>query len=329
MPEANAPLSVDSAVDEVMSLLGSDDAPAETPIENLSDEGAAERIGNEPEPEGDKPEGSQNVEAEAAPQEPPIEPPSVWDADAKERFKSLGPDWQKFIVEQERARESVFGKTQREAAEARKAAEVERTAVQQERQAYSQRLTQIIDVAQTMDPVLAEGAKTDWAKLAQEDPISAFQKKAAYDARLQQLNALAAERDRVSDQIRNEMLRRAEEKLASELKDEWTNPDKRKAFQSDVKQVLQQAGYAENEFANVTDARALLIARKAALYDKLMAQQATIAQAKKTPPAPKTVLKSQAKSDGSDQDQAVAKTLQRVKSSTRMEDQAALIASLL
>lgn len=327
MAETSAPLSVDSATDQVMSLLG-DDTPAEqTPIEQLSDEAKADRIASEPEPAGDEQAVAETEQEE--PEVPAIDPPVSWKADAKEKFNALPRELQEVIANRERERESHFGKTQQELTAKEKAIEAERQSVQNERQTYAQRLTQIIEQAQTMDPVIAEGRKTDWAKAHADDPLGAPAKYFAWQQREQQLNAMAQQRDQISNQIRSEMLRKAEERLSTELKDEWTNPDKRKAFQSDVKKVLQDVGFSEDEFAGVTDARALLVARKAALYDKLMAQQASIAAAKKSPPAPKTILKSQASADKSDPSERTAKVLQRVKSVSRMADQAALIASLV
>ena len=319
-------LSVDNALDQAMSLLGDDDTPGvQAPIESLSDEGKADRIANEPEPDGEQPVVTSETQEEA---ETPIDPPISWDAEAKEEFKSFPRAAQEKILAREKQRESHFGKTQQELTAKEKAIDADRLSVQNERQNYAQRLSQIIDQTQTMDPVIAEGRSTDWAKAHAEDPLGAPAKYFAWQQREQQLSMMSQQRDQISNQIRAEMFRKAEERLSTELKDEWTNPDKRKAFQSDVKKVLQDVGFSEDEFAGVTDARALLVARKAALYDKLMAQQSKIADAKKTPPAPKTVLKSQASADP-DKSSDVAKVLAKARTSTRMEDQAALIASLL
>lgn len=330
MSDTVAPLSIDSAADHVLSLLGNDEQPAtETPIENLSDEARADRIAEEISEEGAKPNPEvETSEQEDEPEVPAIDPPVSWNAEAKERFKALPPELQKYWAERESERESGINKTQREAAEARKAAESERTAVQQERQAYSQRLTQLIDTAQTMDPVIAEGRKTDWAKAHAEDPLGAPAKYFAWQQREMQIQQMTQQRDQIAQMQKAEQLKSAEAKLTEVLKEEWTNTDKRKTFQSRVKKVLEDAGYSASEYQDTTDARALLIAHKAALYDELMAQQATIAEKKKQTPAPKTVLRSQSP-DTADKSDKEKQALKRLKSLSRLDDQAALIASLI
>jgi hypothetical protein len=323
-------LSTDSAAEKIFSILGNDDGPAaEVPMEQLSDEAKASRIAQEPEPGEETPEAKVETNepaVEAEPQTPPIEPPAFWDAEAKERFKALGPDLQRTIAEKERERESVFGKTQREAAEARKAAEAERQAIQSERQQLATRLTSQIDYLESMDPVLAEGRKTDWAKASQTDPIATQQKWFEWQQREMQVAQLSRERDAARQRIEQDSVRKAEEVLATKL-DFWGDSDKRKSFQTELRTHLQGEGYSTDEISGINDPRAVLTARKAMLYDQLMAQQATIASKLKQAPAPKTVLKTQAPSD--DKSDKTAAALKRAKSFTRTEDQAALIASLV
>lgn len=330
MSVSDGVLSTDSAAEKIFSILGEDDGAgpaAETPIEQLSDEAKAARIAQEPEQtETPAEEETNETEAEAEPKAPPIEPPAFWDAEAKERFKALGPDLQKVIAEKERERESVFGKTQREAAEARKVAESERTAIQNERQQLAKRLTSQIDHLESMDPVLAEGRKTDWAKASLEDPIAAQQKWFAWQQREMHVAQLSRERDAARQRIEQDAVRKAEEVLATKL-DFWGDSEKRKTFQSELRSHLQSEGYAPEEISGISDPRAVLTARKAMLYDQLMAQQTAIADKKKSAPPPKTVLKTQAPSD--DKSDKTAAALKRAKSLTRTDDQAALIASLI
>lgn len=327
-------LTVDGAADKIISLLGDDDSGAtatETPIEQLSDEAKADRIANESEPEAEVKapvEGEVETSEQAKePEVPAIEAPTSWNADAKERFKALPPDLQKYVVERESERDRGLSKTQQETAEARKAAEVERQAVQQERQALAQRLTAQIGYIETMDTVIAEGRKTDWAKLWRENAPEAGAKWFEYQQREAGLKQQVALREDLQQRMAQDALRRADEALAEKL-DFWKDKDKRTAFQSDLRKFLSSEGYGPEEISAVSDARAVSMARKAMLYDQLMAQQATIAAKKVAPTPAKTVLKSQAanEADGSDKTAAV---LKRVKGTSRTDEQAAILASLL
>lgn len=327
-------LSMDSAVEQVMSLLGDDDgaeSAAETPIENLSDEAKANRVVKELDKAEESPAESSEAkkpEAEPEPEAPAIDPPASWDADAKERFKALPPDLQTVVVERERERESAFGKTQREAAEAKKAAEAQLQAVTREREAYTAQLSQLIQMAKTMDPVLAEGAKTDWVRESQQDPAGTQAKWFAYQQRQAQLQALQQERDRVAALQAQEQLTRATESLSKEL-DFWGDEAKRSKFQGDLRAFLKTKSFGDDEIRAITDHRAILLARDAMLYRDLMAQQAKIGEHKKAPTPPKQILKSQAASDRSEKSDRVAAALKRVKSTGRLDEQAAVLASIL
>lgn len=326
-------LTVDGAADKIISLLGDDDGTpaAETPIEQLSDDAKADRIANEPEPEAEVKtpvEGEAEASKEAAePESPAIEPPTSWNADAKERFKALPPELQKYVAERESERDRGLSKTQQETAEARKAAEAERQAVQQERQALAQRLTAQIGYAETTDPVLAEGRKTDWARAWRENPTEAGAKWFEYQQREAALKQQVELRENLMQRMEQDAIRKAEADLATKL-DFWGDKDKRSAFQSDLRKYLANEGYSNDEIGGVKDSRAVVMARKAMLYDQLMAQQATIADKKKAPTPAKTVLKSQASNEASESEKT-ASVLKRVKGTSRTDEQAAIIAGLL
>jgi hypothetical protein len=327
-------LTVDGAADHIVSLLGNDDvadAPV-TPIEQLSDEAKADRIASEPEPEAEvkapvEGEVEASQEAKVEPEVPAIEPPVSWNADAKERFKALPPDLQKYVAERESERDRGLSKTQQETAEAKKAAEAERIAVNQERQALHQRLSASIGYAETTDPVIAEGRKTDWPRFIRENPAEGMAKLVEYQQRESALKQQVAMREDLQNRMAQDALRKAEDELATKL-DFWKDKDKRSTFQSELRKYLVNEGYSSEEIAAVSDARAIVLGRKAMLYDQLMAQQATIADKKKAPTPAKTVLKSQASNESSQSEKA-ASAIKRVHSTSRTEEQAAIIAGLL
>ena len=324
--------SVDSAAEKIFDILGNDDAePAvETPIEQLSDEAKADRIANEAEPEpaevvaGDD-EATETSETTEEPAKA-IEPPTSWNADAKERFKALPPELQRYVADRESERDRGLSKTQQEAAEARKAFEANAEAVQQERQALLQRLNSSIGYVETVDPIIAKGRKTDWAQAIRDNP-AAMADLVEYQQREAGLKQQVQMRQELQSRMEQDAIRKADEDLKSKL-DFWGDKDKRSAFQSELRKYLQDEGYRPEEIAGVSDSRSVITARKAMLYDQMMAQQKTIA-AKQVKPSPaKTVLKSQATNDGDKSDKTAA-VLKRVKSTSRTDEQAAIIASLL
>jgi len=295
MTETSSALSMDSAADTILSILDGDD--------HASDDGAssAELDGEQylsagqesPEPSGDG--DATAVEDEA---DTPIEPPASWKADAKKRFRDLPRDLQRVIADRERERETHFSRTQQETVEARKASLAERAAVQNERQAYAQGLTQLIDQIQTIDPVIAEGRQTNWASLFQQNPGLAQAKWGQYQQRLQQMNAVVTQRQQIQGRIAEDEARLADARLSSAL-GFWKDDGQRNAFLSELQNFLVGNGFSPAEMRHVVDARAILVARKAMLYDRLMAQHAGALAARRAP-APGRVLRSQASVDHSE-----------------------------
>jgi hypothetical protein len=321
------------AAEQILSLLGDDDGAAEagdTDAEGDSEEQDGAGDGADTEAEAEDIEASDD-EADPPPanekaKQPSLEAPNGWPAEAKEKFKALPPDLQQVVVERERDRERHFLTTQQEVSAAKKAAEERIAAVQQERQDFSQKLGLLIEMAQTMDPVLAEGSRTDWAALAKQNPAVCQAKWFEYQQRLAQVTQLAEYRKGIDARMTADEAQKAHEVLTERL-DFWKDGEKRKTFQKELKSFLVNEGFSPAEVSAVTDARAVLLARKAMMYDRLMAQQTSIADKRKRP-APSKTLRSQASSDegSSARAQALAK---RAKATGRLDDQAAAILARL
>src|SRR5581483_1293671 len=118
----------------------------------------------------------------------------------------------------------------------------------------------------------------------------------------------------------SEAMRTAHEHLGREL-DFWNDATKRTAFRNDLRKFLGSSGFGDQEVEGLADPRAIMVARKAMLYDQLMAQQAKIAAAK-TPKATARVLKPQASDDGASRPEALFKRAART---GRLDDAAAAI----
>jgi hypothetical protein len=319
MADREAAPSLDGVANEILTILGEDDPRSPPNPEREGDDGDAEAT---PEEAADAADPAADTEAET-----PIQAPASWKADAKERFKDLPPALQRTIVERERERESHFSKTQQDAARARKVLEAERQAVQQERRGSLDTLSLLSEAFQTLDPVLAEGAKTDWQKLSREDPAAAQAKWAQYRDRLQALQAVQARRAQAHEAAQQEGVRHAHRTLQDKLPF-WNDAGRRGAFLDALDHYLHEHGFTPAERRSLADPRAILVAREAMLYRQLMAQQAQIA-ARRRGAAGGRVLRSQASTESrevSGRAQALAKRAART---GRLDDQAAAILAAL
>ena len=256
-----------------------------------------------------------------------IEPPASWKADERERFKALPPDLQKYLAERESERDRGLSNSQRESAEAKKAAQAQLESVQVERQSYVKGLNDLVNALNTMDPVIAEGRRTDWEAEHVKDPLGAPARLIKYQNRERLLMARTAERDQLQQRSDLENYQRQDAVLREKLPDVWTDDGKRAAFQSEFGKYLQDQGFTPQESAGIKDARAMLLGRKAMLYDQLMAQQAKIAATKKLPAQGKT-MRVQAADETNENARAEALKRSAMKSGRTDDITAAIMASL-
>lgn len=175
-----------------------------------------------------------------------------------------------------------------EAAELRRAADAERAQVRQEREYHANRLDVLIHGLQTQlvgdQKALAELAATDpgeWVRQNQAMQQRYAQYQQAIAERQNLANRTSAEQERELEQWR-----KAEREKLQERLPEWRDKAKATAEQKLVAEFLVREGYTPEELNEVFDHRALVVARKAALYDQLQA-----AKAKQSKPAPPKVIK--------------------------------------
>lgn len=139
------------------------------------------------------------------------------------------------------------------------------------------------------DPVLDEGSKTDWVKLSQEDPAGYVQKRAAFEAKVADLNVAAQERQRLGQDAHREALARSDEAL-SEALPEWRDKSKRAEVTAKVAKTLMDAGFSKDDLNGITDHRVVQIAYAAALHNEAKAARAS-AEAKRVAPTPPKVMR--------------------------------------
>jgi len=130
------------------------------------------------------------------------------------------------------------------------------------------------------------GDQKELAQLIESNPQEYLRRQAQMANKSALINQIAQKRHEVQSQAINEQARAQAElleksnKMLATVIPEWKDPGKRASIQQDIAKTLTEAGYSRQELNGLVDHRALLIARKAALWDKSQALAA-----KKTTPA--------------------------------------------
>lgn len=175
------------------------------------------------------------------------------------------------------------------------AAELTRTA-QAERQQVHSELAQRVNALDTLSAALYRelvGDQSQLAGLIESDPQEYLRAQARMQQKVQLLNQAEAQRQALRQQEINEgakaqaeSLKQAETKLLDMLP-EWKDATKRTAETRDIAATLRDAGYSDDELSGLSDPRAVVIARDAALWRRHQAMQAKKAPAAvAAPPKP-------------------------------------------
>jgi len=177
------------------------------------------------------------------------------------------------------------------------AAELTRTA-QAERQQVHSELAQRVNALDTLSAALYRelvGDQSQLAGLIESDPQEYLRAQARMQGKVQLLNQAEAQRQAMQQQAINESakaqaesLKQAETRLLDMLP-EWKDSTKRTAETRDIASTLRDAGYSDDELAGLSDPRAVVIARDAALWRRHQALQAK--KAPTAPPTPPTPVK--------------------------------------
>lgn len=157
-------------------------------------------------------------------------------------------------------------------AEERKALHGEYAAVRQEREQYGTLLPALMQQIQALQP-----QEPDWQRLAVEDPVEFNRLWAEKQLRDQKLGAIRQEQMRLqaiaqqeADQAEQQTLTGERQKLLAAIP-AWKDAEKWKQDRVAIRDYLKGFGYGDAEISAVTDSRAVMIARKAMLYDKAAA----------------------------------------------------------
>lgn len=165
-------------------------------------------------------------------------------------------------------------------------------AVQAERQQHQNQLAQL---TQALGLQLQEQSQINWQQLLEQNPQEYLKQRHLFEQRqaalqhVQRVQQQAqAEAQQHQAQQNHQRLQSEHQALLDKLPD-WKDADKAKAEQGRVRDYLKGQGYTDEDVAGVSDHRAVVMARKAMLYDDLVAKAATNAEKVKNLPAPKVL----------------------------------------
>lgn len=269
------------------------------------------------------------VEAEAAVDETKTEAaePEMVEVDI-DGYKVSIPADKAAKLEAERLMQADYTKKTTAAAETRKAAEAETAKARAERDAYAQNLNRF---QAQLEGTLQEQQKVDWEALLNSDPVEYLRQQHLAQARQAQLQQVYAEQQKVASQQQAEAqeararhLQTQQQELIAKLP-EWRDEKKAAAEQTAIRDFLVKEGYDADSLNQITDARAVVLARKAMLYDQMVSKARTAADKIRSVP-PK--VERPGTGEGQQLDRRTS-AYQRLSKSGSIEDAAALLANFI
>lgn len=280
-PEASG--SEPDPVDMIEDLLEREKNPA--PTKKAADQKPepgpeAEPAEPETEQEDDAPsEGDDADDAEQTDEQPEPEPELF-------TVKAGGQELQVTRDELVRGyqRLSDYSRNIQQVAAERRQVEANQQAIAAERAHYSQNLEQLSTVLQSTLPARPP------LEMADTDPIGYTQANARWEASVQQLQHVFAERQRIQEQHQQHVAAQQQQQLASaaqylqELVPEWKDGKRAAKEKRAVAEHLRSRGYSDAEIAQAADPRAVAMALDAMRYRELVANKPKVDERLKAAP---------------------------------------------
>ena len=287
-PQASAPsgpLNMDQAVQALAAIL---------PEEGQQDGG--ETQGSQPQEDVTAAAVDESLDIEdGSGEEAPADQPEL-EEDAQEETKpevfTVKVDGKEVEVTLEElqkgySRNQDYTRKTQQVAEARKAAEAELQAIRAEREQYAQLLGALSEQVKT-----AADPKIDWDRLYQEDPIEWVRQREVMRENQEKAAAIQSEQQRLAQLSQQEQAQQRQALLAQEQEalvaaiPEWKDAKKAQAEKAMLVQFGQKIGFTPDDLKNVVDHRAVVMLRKAALYDQMMSKRGQIKPVTNNGPRP-------------------------------------------
>ena len=275
------PMNMAEAANALAGML-TDEGQEESSEAQLPDEGAAEdeELLTDADADSDETDSEQSEEDENSEEE---EQPQVFTVkvDGKEVEVTLEE------LQKGYSRTQDYTRKTQQIAEVRKQTEAELQAVRAEREQYAQLLSALeAQVQQATQPNI------DWDRLYQEDPIEWVRQRELMRENQEKNAAIQSEKKRLSELSQQEqmqqhqmLLQQEQEALMSAIP-EWKDSKKAAAEKAMLVQFGQKVGFSPDELKNVVDHRAVVLLRKAALYDQMMSKRGQIKPVTNNGPRP-------------------------------------------
>lgn len=210
----------------------------------------------------------------------------------------------------------------------KKEASAETQRAQQERATYAANLERM---GLQLEAVLQSHAGVDWEALAKSDPAEWVVQRNLAEKQQTQLNQINQQRAQIHQQMQAERaaahqsyMQEQSQALLAKLPT-WADESKANAERAALKAYLIKEGYDEAAIGGISDHKAVILARKAMLYDQTIAK--AVAASKKVATLPQKVERPGV-ADTPVMDKRSA-AFQRLSKSGRVEDAAALFSALL
>jgi hypothetical protein len=278
-PQGSVDNTIGGAANAFMSILAPQTKEAQADPEVRADDSSEETY-DEPQAE------ESDVSAEEAEYQEEVEEEAP-----KYRVKANGEELEVSLDEllNGYSRTADYQKKTQSLAEQRKSVEAERVKIDEAaktRDTYAQRLQVIEQLLSTQDT-------ENLQELKESDPIAYAIKVAERSEREKQLQAVQAERQRVSQEQQalqgqrlHQHIQAEQEKLKSAIPD-FKDEAKADVIRRDIRSYAKSIGFSDQELSQVYDSRAVQTLYKAMQYEKLVAGKA--GATKKVASAPKTL----------------------------------------
>lgn len=197
--------------------------------------------------------------------EPPVEPPRAWSKQDKELFKTLPRETQLRLNENERVREATIRKGLQENAERERALETQRTAMEEARTQYEQRLPAIVQMLQGELAKEFSDIKSmdDVVNLAQRDPA----RHGRFQALVQRAQAAALEQQQIDARKKQEAeawhqnYTAEEDRKFLEAAPEFADPVKGERLRREAAETLTEKGFTEQDIQDMWSGKKPIHAR--------------------------------------------------------------------
>jgi len=266
-------------------------SPEETEDEQKAPQGEGEPPPAEEDDESQEPESDEDDSDEDDSEEGESDDDEDDEDEEREATYTVKIDGQEVEVTESELRNGYqrmadYTRKTQELAAGRKAVEAEFQQTREVRTALEQQLAQLGQVMQQFAP-----AEPNWDQLRATDPIEFAaqwadhqRRQAAMQHVQQQQRFLQQQREADEAQTRQQELQQARVWLTQQIP-EWADAKVAQSERAAMKEMGKKYGYSEEELSQVADPRAVVLLRKAMMYDQLQQMKANITPSKK-PKAP-------------------------------------------